>query len=175
MAQQAPIHYSIAEAQTLPLVRDILEESAQWLAQRGSPQWEPGSFTPAVVAAWQTDGVSLLAWQGARAIGTITVGYAADPLWAALAGDAGYIYKIAVRRAVAGTGVSLGLLRAAEAHIVARGKPLARLDCWLGNTALRAFYTASGYDLVGTITEETWACALFQRDLTPHSPGPSPE
>jgi protein-tyrosine phosphatase len=171
--EQAPIHYSTVVADTLPLVSDILDEAARWLTARGIPQWEPGTFTPTTVAGWQTAGVSLLAWQGSVAVGTVTIAYQADPLWATLPGDAGYIGKLAVRRDVAGMGISQGLLHAAETHIAARGIPLARLDCWLGNTALRDFYAAAGYTFVGTVAEETWECALFQRALTPPAPMPS--
>lgn len=175
LPEPSAITCSIAHAENLPLVCDILEEAAAWLNAHGISQWTPGSFTLEEVMAWQRTGVLLLAWQGDTPVGTVTVAFTDDALWQNVPGDAGYIYKLAVRRRVAGTGVSRVLLRAAETYIAQAGKSLARLDCWLGNTALHAFYVSAGYTLVGSVAEETWECALFARTLTPHLPASLPE
>jgi GNAT superfamily N-acetyltransferase len=167
----APIIVRPAAPDEAEIAYRVLDEAARWLWDRGIPQWQPGSITLANVQGWLAQGVVLLAWRGVEAVGTVTILWDdAEGLWVDFPGAAGYIHKLAVRRTVAGTAVSLALLDAAHEIIRAKGLSLSRLDCWAGNDALRRFYGEKArYSLHAVVTEtdenESWLCALFERDL----------
>jgi GNAT superfamily N-acetyltransferase len=161
-----PIVIRAADPTEAPLVAALLAEVAQWLRDHSILQWDPAEFTPALVARWQAMGVVLLAWHGDEAIGTVSLSLHDDPLWRDVPAPAVYLHKLAVRRSVAGQGVSHALLRASAAWAAAQGARVIRLDCWAGNAKLRAFYANAGYTLhsitVETLSEESWECARFE-------------
>lgn len=163
----SPLPFTIRPAgpDEADVVVGVLQDAARWLLSRNIAQWPPEEFTAALIAQWQATGCVWLAWRQNDAVGTIALAFQDDPLWHTVPGPAAYIHKLAVRRTVAGQGISRALLRAAEDEAVLRGLPAVRLDCWAGNTALRQFYTAAGYTLRGLVPEASWECALFEKML----------
>ena len=79
------------------------------------------------------------------------------------------MHSLVVARAAAGTGLGRGLLEHAERVVAASGRPLLRLDCWSGNTALLAWYAAEGFRRVGERTFPPslgWGpVALWEREV----------
>jgi GNAT superfamily N-acetyltransferase len=153
-----------------PLVAALLAEVAQGLHERGIQQWDPAEFTPALVAQWQTRGDVLLAWQGAVVVGTVALTRHDEPLWHDVpTAAAAYLHKLAIRRSVAGQGISHALLRASDAWAIQHGARVIRLDCWAGNTTLRQFYANAGYTLhsitIETLDDDAWECARFEKRL----------
>jgi GNAT superfamily N-acetyltransferase len=151
------------------VVVSILAEAAAWLMSQGVPQWQQGDFTTQAVEHWMHQGVVLLAMRQQAAIGTVALmaENAEDAaLWQGMpTTPAMYVHKLAVRRAVAGQGISLALLQAAEGLAREGGNAVVRLDCWAGNVALRRFYQGAGYTLCGMVAEQDWECALFEKRL----------
>ena len=165
-ADHREIMLRVARPDEAAHVVSILEEAAQWLTARDILQWTPGTFSQDEVRQWMSTGTVLVAWRDAEAIGTITFSLKDDELWQALPpARARYIYKLAVRRGVAGAGVSLRLLHAAETAMREQGCAVARLDCWAGNDALQQLYNANGYSVRGSVAEQDWECALLEKAL----------
>jgi GNAT superfamily N-acetyltransferase len=154
----------------LPHILALYEETARWLWDRGIYQWEPGTFNATDFAPLIARGQLHLATRDADIAGTVTLTWADPDLWGPDDGEAGYVHKLAVRRAYAGQGVSLRLLDFAAQQAAHAGKRHLRHDCWAGNVALRAFYTNAGFTLVQIAQERdedgAWECALFERVVT---------
>jgi len=77
------------------------------------------------------------------AVGTITLQWSDDQFWPGAAGAAGYIHRIAVRRAARGLGVEL--IKFAGRVTASTGRKLLRLDCFAGNAALCSYYERAGF------------------------------
>lgn len=169
MPPAADLTITIAQPTELPIVLDILREAAAWLWERGVHQWTPAEFTEEAFAPSVAQGTVALAWRGDVPVGTVTLNWADPDVWGPDGGQAGYVHKLAARRAAAGQGVSHSLLDWAAQQCAQAGKPFLRLDCWAGNATLREFYTNAGFtlrDIKQEITpEETWECALFEKHV----------
>ena len=153
----------------------IHEEVVQWLWARGIYQWQPETFPAERVMKWVEDAIArgevYLACENGAVIGAVILQGADPDTWgdASLADAAGYIHGLRARRSVAGRGVDRALIAWAERELAARGKRLARLDCWAANDALCAYYERAGYRRVGTHTftdgPEPFVAALFEKTL----------
>lgn len=149
----------------------IHEEVANWLWVRGIHQWQPGTFPISWVQDAIVRGEVYVSIESGAVIGAVMLQEADPDTWgaASLADAAGYIHGLRVRRSVAGRGIGWALIAWAERELVARGKRLARLDCWAANDALCAYYERAGYQRVGTRTftdePEPFVAALFEKAL----------
>ncbi len=179
LAAQNRVWIEPARAEQLPIVLAIYVEAARWLWDRGIHQWNPEEFSSEEFMPLATAGAIWLAWgrdpagavernrtiRASDALATITLTWSDPEVWGPDDGAAGYIHKLAVRRANAGQGIAHQLLRHAEAIIAARGRRYARLDCWAKNDALLRFYTTQGYQLRDMIAEQSWEVARFERQV----------
>lgn len=157
----------------------IHEEVARWLWARGIHQWQPGTFPITWIEDAIARGEVYVACENGAVIGAVMLQEADSDTWgeASLVELAGYIHGVRVRRSVAGRGVGRALIAWAERELAARGKRLARLDCWAANDALCAYYERAGYRRVGarTFTDgpEPFVAALFEKALDGEQPGES--
>ncbi|MFI0238011.1 GNAT family N-acetyltransferase [Streptomyces sp. NPDC016845] len=122
-------------------VLSVLDEAAEWLTARGVSQWPP-RFDPGWVTGAITRGETWLVDLAGEAVGTVTLDWA-DPLWDDLAGKAGYVHRLAVRRRAAGVGVVA--LSWARDTAWQHGADALRLDCVRENERLRSYYEAYGF------------------------------
>ncbi len=148
-----------ASPDELPLVLELLDEAARWLNQRGIKQW-PARFTGAEdwrierIRAYIENGHTWLVRINAIAVATFTLS-AADPDYAdgwPDGPDTGlYIYRMAIRREFAGHDIGGHILDRSSARAAALGYRWLRLDCHRDNLALQGYYTAHGFERVGTL------------------------
>ncbi|MEV8569709.1 GNAT family N-acetyltransferase [Streptomyces sp. NPDC051322] len=122
-------------------VLSVLDEVAGWLNARGVSQWPP-HFEAAWVEGAVLRGDTWLVGIGEKAAGTMTLDWS-DPLWADVAGTAGYVHRMAMCRWAAGLGVVV--LDWAGDTARRRGVDALRLDCVQANGRLRAYYEAYGF------------------------------
>lgn len=147
----------------------ILEEAGQWLLERGIYQWLPGSFSRDRIANSIESGQIYLAKQGEEAIGTLTLQWSDKLMWGDVPADAGYVHRLAIRRAFAGMGLGRMLLQWAEDTVASAGKRYLRLDCWTDNPALRQYYERAGYICRGEIAfqskQQIWKASLYEKNV----------
>jgi GNAT superfamily N-acetyltransferase len=157
------VEVRLAGPEDVELVARILEEAAAWLRSRGIDQW-PVVFPRGVVAEHVGRRECYLAWDGAEAVGTLSL-QAADPeMWGERPPDALYLHGLAVRRGHAGLGREL--LAWAERAADAAGKCCLRLDCMAGNPGLRAYYEGAGFELRGTRRwDGGWESSLYEKTV----------
>lgn len=124
----------------------VLDEAAAWLADRGVVQWPP-TFRPEWIEPGLGAGQVWLAESGGAAVATLALDWS-DPLWPD-DGRAGYLHRLAVGRGFPGLGATL--LDWADGEVRRHGRDRLRLDCVAGNTRLRAYYEAAGFEHRGDV------------------------
>jgi GNAT superfamily N-acetyltransferase len=112
-----------AEPHEAPVVAMVLTEAAQWAERSGIPMWRPDETSVEAVRADVAGGLFHLALVDGEPQGTLRF-QLTDPLyWPDLEGeDSAFVHRLAVRRGVAGKGVSTALLDRAPDH----ARPLGR-------------------------------------------------
>jgi protein-tyrosine phosphatase len=141
----------------------LYDEASAWLMARGSRQWPPGWWTPAVVVKELRAGheMYLARREDGEPVGKLTLQWDDAAVWGEQPPDAGYVHGLCVSRAIAGRGLGAALLDWAGQRVRASGRGLLRLDCMAANPVLRAWYERLGFTYRG-IGDEGWA-ALYER------------
>ena len=148
------------------IVTSVLHEAADWLARRGDPLWLPSEIEPTAIRSDVEAGCYLLAFAAGEAVGTARL-TRDDPLFwpEAAAGEAGYLHRLAVRRAHAGGSVSLEMLRFAATRSRRWGASFLRLDCDAARPRLRAFYESFGFAFHSVRTVGPHTVARYEMQL----------
>ena len=126
-------------------VSSLLREAADWLATRGEALWGPDAVSPEAVRPAIARGEFYLAKINAVTVGAMILQWEDRKFWPDVAqNEAAYIHKLAVRRSIAGQGVSGRMIAWAKGRAVAAGRRFLRLDCAL-RPRLQAFYEGQGF------------------------------
>jgi GNAT superfamily N-acetyltransferase len=161
-----------AQPEEIDVVLDVLAAAAAWLRTRGVEQWPERFDADWVMPAVERGDTWLAAHERhgegegeaeaeGDVVGTLVVEWEDELCWAGYPADAGYLHRLAVRRC--GTGLGARLLRWAEEHAAAAGKPFLRLDCVAWNGPLRAYYERAGYEHVGDVTVGSYTEARYEK------------
>ncbi len=130
----------------LTTVSAILTEAAEWLERRGIPLWRGTELSPERLRSEVLAGAYFLACAGGDPVGTIRYQDQDPEFWPEMTGpDAAYVHRIAVKRDVAGRGVSTALLDWAVERARAEGRRYVRLDTESNRPRLRALYERYGF------------------------------
>jgi ribosomal protein S18 acetylase RimI-like enzyme len=143
-----PLRIIPAQSEDVDRYIDLLEEVADWLAQRGINQWKPGSFrlSSSYYAESIRHGEVQLAFCGEAMVGTLRLLLREPIVWPEIAeDDAVYVYNLAVRRRWANQQLGSRLLAWAGHRALALGRTCVRLDCVAENAFLRDYYTQAGF------------------------------
>ena len=145
----------------------VLLEAAEWLRQRGVPMWSSSELTAERVAADMGQRRFLLALVGGDALGTACLMTDDPQYWPeAVAGEAMYVHRLAVRRAGAGASISAALLHWCGAEARALGCQYLRLDCDAGRPRLRRVYEDLGFEFHSERIIGAFAVARYQQPLS---------
>ena len=154
-----------AEPADLDTVVSILEEAAQWIMAQGIDQW-PATFPPQwrtrIVESIQRGEVHLARLDG-QPVGTLTLQWSDRMVWGDIEDDAGYVHRLAIRRAFGGKGLGRQLLGWAEAMVAVAGKEHLRLDCMAENPALMRYYERAGFVYRGRVEGQGWNASLYEK------------
>ncbi len=140
----------------------ILEDAAQRAASKGMAMW-PLEFPRQPVAEAIERREVYLAVLNRQAVGTLTLQWSDRLIWGDMPDDAGYVHKLAVRRAYAGRQLGRRLLEWAERTVAAAGKQYVRLDCLALNPVLRDYYERAGYVYRGEAQATGWRASLYEK------------
>jgi GNAT superfamily N-acetyltransferase len=159
-----------ATAAELPEVLQLLNDAAAWLHSRGLDQW-PDGFSAVRISPMVARQEVWLARENGRPVGTVTLSAEADPdFWTAAESrqPALYVSKLAISRTDAGAGLGALLLRWAVDYAARLGCDWARLDAWLTNEDLHAYYRRRGWEQVRLVDlPHRRSGALFERPAVP--------
>jgi len=158
-----------AQPSDLDTVLDILEEAADWLSSRGIDQWQPGVFLRIrrqSIADQVSRGEVYLAKQDGQTVGTLTLQWADKMFWGNVPDDAGYIHRLAIRRAYAGMELGRHFLQWAEGKVASAGRDYLRLDCMAENQALGQYYEQAGFTYRAEVRGEDWRASPYEKKVT---------
>ncbi len=164
-----------AGATDFDAVLAILREAADWLSDRGNPQWDAGwnHWHDDIGERVLRDSIEhyevYLARRDGVAVATLRIHWDDAETWGERGddGSAGYIHAIAIKRSIAGMRVGDRLLEWAVDTIRARGRRCARLDAMASNAALCRYYEERGFRPLETVTlfGGIYTARLFERHL----------
>jgi ribosomal protein S18 acetylase RimI-like enzyme len=126
-------------------VMGLLREARDWQCSRGVPVWS--EFDAARIGAEISSGVVYVARVQGLVHGTVTL-VENDPLVWGDQAAALYLHRLASSRGGPRRGVGALLIRWARTVAVWRCKRWLRLETWLENGAMRAYYERQGFRLV---------------------------
>jgi GNAT superfamily N-acetyltransferase len=149
----------------LDTVLEILDDAARWVVSQGWDGWKPGSFSRQTILEQLERGEVYLGKIGGETIGTITLQWSDRMFWGEVPQDAGYIHKLAVKRAHAGREVGLQLLRWAERRALSAGKRYLRLNCLASDRGLCNYYERAGFEHVRNIIEQRGLASFYEKRL----------
>ncbi|WP_084370265.1 GNAT family N-acetyltransferase [Microbispora sp. ATCC PTA-5024] len=177
-----PFHVRLAVDEDLDTLLAMRQEIANWLASRGSDQWQNpwpderrqrGRILSGIVRreTW-------LLCDGGRAVATISLlDYDAGNLWTGTEGGrepALYVQRLMVRPGYMGLRIGVRLLGMACVHAVQRDLPWIRLDAWTTNVELHHYYLRQQFHFKGYIPDKVLerpdlagypSAALFERGV----------
>lgn len=149
----------------------LLTEAAEFArAREGELRW-PIPFPEEEVRAAIRQGVTHVLELDGRIAGTVNLLWEDPNFWGKRPPDAGYVHKLAVRRAWAHHGIGRRILEWTADEVRKRGRGFVRLDCPASNERLVRFYESEGYRHVADLTAGPGAnvrvYALMERPLEP--------
>jgi GNAT superfamily N-acetyltransferase len=128
------------------LISDILLEAARWLRREGMPMWRDDELLPERLSEDVAAGSFFIGEIASEAVATIRFQCIDPAFWPDVPADeSAFVHRIAVRRRLAGCGVSAALLRWAAERAQALGRRYLRLDCEASRPRLRAVYERFGF------------------------------
>lgn len=158
----------LASESQIPLAASIMEESARWLIDRGTPLWRLDEVTPQALRErlLATGGELYLVWQGEAAIATLIFQWEDPSFWPEMrTGEAAYVHRLAVRRFLKGQNTSRAMIEWAKSKATQAGRRFFRLDCASHQTRLREHYHSLGFSLHSEIDAGPFHVARFELRL----------
>lgn len=163
-----------ADAVDVSAVIDLLSEASRWLGSKGIDQW-PERFDDELIAASAERGELYAAVTGNTLAGTLTLQWS-DPMFWGERADAGFVHRLAVRRAYSGLGRQL--IDWADHRTENHGRPFLCLDTLTANQRLRRYYEDLGFRRAGEIPgpadhptarlPDKWTATLYERPVAVH-------
>ena len=131
----------------------ILTEAANWLTQSGRQLWPSEEVSEdALRRRSAPDSVLTGYWRSIPVVTTL-LEWRDDMFWPGI-DDAGFIHRLAVRRAAAGQGHAQAMLEWAANEASRHGKASLNLDCLEDRPRLCAFYERCGFERAGSFVRE---------------------
>jgi ribosomal protein S18 acetylase RimI-like enzyme len=155
-------------------VLDLLSEAATWTAANGRANW-PARFPTAIVERGIERGELFVAELDGELVATLALQWSDRRFWGEQPPDAGYVHRLAVRRAHAGRGLGADALEWASAQVRERDRRWLRLDVPADNLPLGAYYERLGFrprgQAEGELTDPDgrvvqWMVRRFERDTS---------
>lgn len=137
-------------------VMDLLKQTALWLKEQGSTQWNAlleGEDSHGTDQAVQRGDVFIFKHEE-QVVGMVMLLQQPSDWDVDLWGDEGheqaiYVHRLAISRAYAGKQLGRKIMEWVESGITFAGKTRIRLDCIAENSTLNRFYSSLGYEYMG--------------------------
>jgi GNAT superfamily N-acetyltransferase len=143
----------------------IMTEASHWLLERGEPLWMPDEVTEGALRKRCPPESVLVGIAGGEPVAAALLEWRDERCWPGVV-DAGFIHRLAVRRAWAGQGYAEALLANAAGRTAAAGRTSMRLDCLADRHRLCAFYERCGFERTGSMDLGPYRLALYSRSVT---------
>lgn len=144
-SERLEVRFSQAGPEGLATVLSILTESAEWARAKGVEGLWQVPYPAEWVSPSLERGEVYLVYVGSQPIATVTFRWSDPAFWGEVAADAGYLHRLAVRRAFAGRQVGHRIVEWAANKVRAEGRSFLRLDCRSNHAGLRRYYLSLGF------------------------------
>lgn len=152
-------------ANDVEIVSAILQESAQWLIEKGEKLWDSDSLTVEKIRGQVETGMFWLAKVDGEAAGCVRFQLKDEEYWGDVPhADSAFIHRLAVRRKFAGQGISRILIGWAKAQARIEGREFLRLDC-ADRVNLRRVYENYGFEFHSFKARKPYTVARYQFKL----------
>lgn len=163
------IKVRLATARDADVVASILTEAARWQEQAGDPVWLEGELTAEKIGTEVAAGLFFLAEFESEPAGTVKFQLEDMLFWPdAPPPLAAYVHRLAVRRRLAGKGVSSAMLKWAAERTRELGRRFLRLDCDANRPRLRAVYENFGFRHHSDRQVGRYFVARYEYDVAGH-------
>jgi len=132
-----------ARVSDAPILVEMRDRIARWMASRGIEQWDPGEVGVEQLTAQIVAGELFVVRSDDRLLAAVRVVWDDRLVWGDDPEAAGYIHGLMVDER--GTGLGSRVLDWAERRIFGQGCTVVRLDCVASNHRLRQYYRERGY------------------------------
>jgi len=144
----------------------IVQEAANWLAATGQEMWGPEDYTVEALRPAVEAGDLYLARIDGEPVGVMILQWEDPYYWPDVpSGESAFVHRLAVKRSVAGRGVSHALLEWAKHSAREAGRKYLRLDCDPERPRLCAFYESAGFVRHSVTTIEGYSVVRYQMVL----------
>ena len=141
----------------------IVEDANAWQKALGSQGWA-GPFNDEWMLPRIERGELFLAYKDSVPVSAFRIFREDRPFWGDReVGDSIYLHTFAVRRSNAGLGIGDVIIKRVADMGRERGRAKVRLDCFLFNTKLIAFYERNGFASVGLTSMKGKTMNLMER------------
>jgi GNAT superfamily N-acetyltransferase len=153
-------------------IQSILTEATHWLEQSGRPPlWRTGELELPRIAADIANGIVFLAEIDHQPAATLMFQLEDEAFWPDVPpAQAGYVHRIAIRRAHAGTGLSADILHWAADSTRSLNRRFLRLDCEASRPQLKAIYQRFGFRHVDDRQVSIYRVSRYEYDVTKNHP-----
>ena len=155
------------QADDVATVAALLDEATAWVGERGYEQW-PLPFPHDQIAAAIERGEVYVAELDGDVVATVTLLWDDPTYWGERPADAGYVHKLAVRRACAGQRIGNAIVAWADETAAAQGRRFLRLDCLSDNPGIRAYYENLGFEHRGDLVVGGRDMSIYERPVHSH-------
>lgn len=146
MESKSPYDIKTAKAEDAPRVIDILHGAAHWLNSTGKPMWQLDELDPIQIEKDVVAGQFYLAYFDGEPVGTFKLIWQDLEYWPEYDdSSAGYVHRLAIKRELAGLGLSQCMLHFAANECSNNNKNYLRLDCAKLIKKLQRFYESTGF------------------------------
>lgn len=142
----------------------IMTEASLWLIDRGEPQWMPHQVSEQALRDRCAPESVLVGRVANEGVAAVLLEWSDERCWPGVA-NAGFIHRLAIRRAWAAKGYAEALLENAAGRAAAARKISLNLDCLAERSSLCAFYERCGFQRVGSINVAGYQLALYTRAI----------
>lgn len=154
-----------AGANDVETVSAILQESANWLIEKGEKLWQLDELAADKIKEQVESGMFWLAKVEGEAAGCVRFQLEDKEYWGDVPHeDSAFIHRLAVRRKFAGQGISRALVDWAKTKAKAEGKEFLRLDC-INRENLRQVYENYGFKFHSFKEREPYMVVRYQFKL----------
>lgn len=146
--QAHPVEIVKASQADAPAASSVMIDAARRLKERGEALWKEEELTPEQLTAQIAAGRLYLIKDDKRIIGTVLFQWEDRLYWPDMpGGDAAYIHKLVLIKAVAGSGIGKKVIAWARGKAIKGGRKYLRLDCEAHRSRLCEYYESVGFIL----------------------------
>lgn len=156
----------LADPSHKSVVREMLIEAAEWMAEIGVQQWNPLQFTTDEIDRYFIEREVYLLIREEQPVGMFTLQSSDPEYWGALNEEGcSYLHRLTVRSPWRGKQLGRAMIKWAAKRTKQLNRKVLRLDCWDGNVKLNRMYESMGFLRKGSGEKQGRGYNLYEMNI----------